>query len=71
MIDSVCKDCQGRYPACWGSCPKYLEAKAKYERQKQAKKDWLKSENAIASVQYHAMRKFKKMKQRKDKQKGL
>ena len=27
----VCKDCQTRYPACWGSCDKYKAARAEYD----------------------------------------
>lgn len=33
-MKSVCTD---RYMACWGSCPKYIEAKAAHEEQKKKK----------------------------------
>lgn len=34
MIDSVCKDCEERYPACHDHCEKYLTAKSKFEKNK-------------------------------------
>ena len=29
-----CKTCDKRYPACWGSCEKYLKEKEQYEKYK-------------------------------------
>lgn len=37
MKITVCKDCQERYPACHGSCAKYLEERKKFDEQKQAR----------------------------------
>ena len=31
QIRRVCKDCDQRYPACWGSCEKYRAARAEYD----------------------------------------
>jgi len=67
LIKNVCKDCQERSPACWGSCPKYLEAKAEHERQKKLLRD----EQAITNVQYHAHRVYIERQGRKEKQKGF
>lgn len=30
-IARVCKGCKERYPACWGSCEKYIKARAEYD----------------------------------------
>ena len=27
MKEGCCKNCQKRYPACWGSCPDYAKEK--------------------------------------------
>ena len=27
----VCKNCNDRYPACWGSCEKYRAARSDYD----------------------------------------
>ena len=67
MRIECCKDCQERYPACWGTCPKYLEARAEWERHKKQLHD----EKVITSVQYHAHNMFVAQKERKEKQRGL
>ncbi len=66
-MNQCCKDCQERYPACWGSCSKYLEAKAEHEKLKKMRHD----EKVITSVQYHAHRMYIEQKARREKQKGL
>lgn len=33
-FQAPCKGCTERYLACWGSCEKYLTAKAEYETRK-------------------------------------
>lgn len=63
---TTCKDCTERSPACWGSCPKYLKAKAEYEREKEEYKKKVHDENAITLVQYHSKRVFKAQKARKE-----
>lgn len=35
MIDSVCKDCEERHPACHDHCEKYLTAKLEFEKNKE------------------------------------
>jgi hypothetical protein len=66
-MSKVCFECQERHEACWGSCPKYLAAKAEHEKQKKMKHD----EKVITSVQYHAHRVYLERQARREKQKGL
>ena len=33
-IDSTCKDCSERYPACHDSCERYIQARKSYDEQK-------------------------------------
>lgn len=61
-ITAVCKGCQERYPACWGSCPKYLEARAELDKKKAEKRTTHHMECAISSVQYRGLRKHRKEK---------
>lgn len=63
-MTSDCKDCTERYPACWGSCPKYLEAKAKYNKVKQAKAADKERNGALNHVRYYGLAKHKKEKGR-------
>lgn len=60
MMTKICKDCSDRHPACWGSCPKYLEAKAKHDEIKRARAQDLENCKAINDVQYHGLAKWKK-----------
>lgn len=64
---TTCKDCAERYPACWGDCPKYLKAKAEYEREKEEYKKKVHDDQAISDVQYHAYKVRKAMKEKKEK----
>ena len=50
MTIGVCKDCQGRYTACWGSCERYLEAKKELEARKAAKLKAYSEECAVNAV---------------------
>lgn len=56
MTISVCHRCQERYPACWGSCQKYLDAKAKFIRQKKAREKDLIINEMIESVHYTGLK---------------
>ena len=56
----VCKDCQDRYPACWGSCPDYLAARAERDEAKRRKYEARMTEIKINSVQYHGLDRYKK-----------
>ena len=56
MTISVCHNCQARYPACWGSCQKYLDAKAKFTRQKKAREKDLIINEMIESVHYTGLK---------------
>lgn len=60
----VCKDCTDRYPACWGSCPTYLEAREELERKKQVRRDIRAAETAVNETQFHAVIKHKRRSQR-------
>lgn len=53
---NVCKECTDRYPACWGSCPKYIEAKAAYEKQKKAREKDLITNDMLDSVHYTGLK---------------
>lgn len=52
MTINVCHNCQERYPACWGSCQKYLDAKAKFIRQKKAREKDMILNDMLNSVYY-------------------
>ena len=52
-MESVCKGCAERYAACWGSCPKYIEAKAAHEEQKRAREKSIVLHDMIESVYYN------------------
>lgn len=60
MMTKVCKDCQERYPACWGSCEKFLAAKEKHLQQSRAAAQDRHRNNIIKSVQYHGLKRHKK-----------
>lgn len=47
---AVCKDCQERYVACWGSCPEYLEARKQFEEEKQVRKRQRDTDMAINDI---------------------
>lgn len=59
-ITAVCKDCQERYPACWSSCPKYLEARAELDKKKEARNAHIQKERAINTAQYNGLRRWRK-----------
>ena len=50
MTIGVCKDCQDRYTACWGSCEKYLAARKELEARKAAKMKTYSEECAVNAV---------------------
>ena len=51
-MKSVCKGCEERYAACWGSCPKYIVAKEAYEKRKKAHKKYTILNDLLDSVHY-------------------
>jgi len=59
-ITAVCKGCQERYPACWGSCQKYLEARAELDKKKAAIHNSYMTEKTLNAVQYHGLRRAQK-----------
>ena len=52
-MESVCKGCVDRYAACWGSCKKYIEAKAAHDEQKKAIEKAIVLHDMIESVHYN------------------
>jgi len=59
-LKDACKGCQERHTACWGSCPKYLEARAKHEKEKQEKIKAAQADSAIRDVQYYGLKRQRK-----------
>ena len=60
MTITVCRDCQERHTACWGSCPKYQKARAELDKFKADKASEFKHNEAVGAVQYHGLEKNKK-----------
>ena len=52
-MESVCKGCSDRYTACWGSCPKYIDAKEAHEKLKKEKEKAIILRDMIESVHYN------------------
>ena len=52
-VKSVCKGCTERHTSCWGSCKKYLEAKAAHDEQKKAIEKAIVLQDMIESVHYN------------------
>ena len=59
-MTDVCKNCPDRHEACWGSCPKYQQAKAEHEKQKLARAQAINRNCALNSVQYNGLKRKKK-----------
>lgn len=55
-VDNVCFGCENRYPACWGSCTKYAEEKARRDEIRKARQRDLLSDKEIRDVQYHGLK---------------
>lgn len=62
MTIGVCKECQDRHPACWGTCERYLEAREKLEAVKAEKLHGYHMVNVMNDVQYNGLRKYRKNK---------
>ena len=52
-MKSVCKGCTERHTSCWGSCKKYIEAKAAHDEQKKAIEKAVVLHDMIESVHYN------------------
>ena len=52
-MKSVCKGCTERHTSCWGSCKKYIEAKAARDEQKKAIEKAVVLHDMIESVHYN------------------
>lgn len=61
-MTNVCKDCQERHTACWGTCPKYLEAKKEVDAIKKKRLDDVLTASAIGEAQYHGMKRCRNRK---------
>lgn len=56
MAVKVCKDCKDRHPACWGSCQKYIDARAEHEKQKKARERERLLDDMIDSVHSNGLK---------------
>ena len=56
MTINVCYNCQDRYTACWGSCQKYIDAKAVHDKQKKAREKDLITNDMLDSVHYTGLK---------------
>lgn len=56
MTINVCHNCKDRYTACWGSCQKYIDAKAVHDKQKKAQEKDRILNDMLGSVQYNGMK---------------
>ena len=63
-VKSVCKGCTERRTACWGSCKKYIEAKAAHDEQKKAIEKAIVLHDMIESVHYNG-KKYERNNRRK------
>ena len=52
-MKSVCKGCTERHTSCWGSCKKYIEAKAAHDEQKRSREKDVVLHDMIESVYYN------------------
>ena len=55
-MESVCKGCEERYTACWGSCKKYIDAKEAHDKQKRAIEKDIVLHDMIESVHYTGLK---------------
>ena len=55
-MESVCKGCAERHTECWGSCPKYIEAKEAHDKQKRAREKDRIMNDVIDSVHYTGLK---------------
>ena len=56
MTIKVCHNCQDRYPACWSSCQKYIDAKAAHEKKKEAREKDKALNEMVDSVHYNGLK---------------
>ena len=52
-MKSVCKGCTERHTSCWGSCKKYIEAKAAHEKEKEEREKAVVLYDMLESVYYN------------------
>ena len=55
-MKSVCKGCTERHTSCWGSCKKYIEAKATHDEQKKAREKDRIMDDVIDSIHYTGLK---------------
>ena len=55
-MKSVCKGCEERYTACWGSCQKYIGAKEEHEKQKKSREKDRIINDMLDSVHYTGLK---------------
>ena len=56
MTINVCHNCQDRYTSCWGSCQKYIDAKAVHDKQKKAREKDMITNDMLDSVHYTGLK---------------
>lgn len=59
MMTFSCKNCTApkRHPGCHGSCPEYLEQRAKYDEVKETERKWKEVRGGLISQQDISYRK--------------
>lgn len=55
----LCFQCLDRHTACWGTCEKYAEEKAKHDEARKARQRELANDKDIRDVQYHGLKRYK------------
>ena len=55
-MKSACKGCTERYMACWGSCPKYIEATEEHEKHKKSREKDRIINDMLDSVHYTGLK---------------
>ena len=58
-MKKVCFQCLDRHTACWGTCEKYAEEKAKHDEARIARQRELMNDKDIRDVQYHGLKRHK------------
>lgn len=64
MSITVCRSCEARYPACWGSCEKYIKARAEHDAAMAEHIRRREAEAAAKDVQYHGIERTRRRKRR-------
>ena len=55
----VCFKCSDRHTACWSTCERYAEEKARHDAVRIARQRELTNDKGIRDVQYHGLKRYK------------